>query len=51
MPMLSRVIALVPFVLCIAGTVLSALCLFAGHKEGFMEDFAIARVRGLRDGV
>ena len=45
MALLTRLLVLIPLVLSIVGMVLSALSLFAGHKQGFMEDYAIARVR------
>jgi hypothetical protein len=45
MALLQRLIILFPLALSIVGIVLSALCLFAGHEEGFMEEYAIARVR------
>jgi hypothetical protein len=44
MAILQRLIVLFPLALSIVGMVLSALCLFAGHEEGFMEDYAIARL-------
>lgn len=44
MALLHRLIVLIPLILSIVGTILSALSLFAGHKQGFMEDYAIARV-------
>lgn len=31
-------------VLSMVAFILSMLCLFAGHKEGFMEDYSVARV-------
>jgi len=39
--------ALFPMACAIVGFVLSMLCLFAGHKAGFMEDYAIMTVRYL----
>lgn len=44
MSLLQRFIVVIPLVLSIVGFVLSSLSLFAGHKDGFMEDYAIARV-------
>jgi len=44
MALLTRLLVLIPLVLSIVGMVLSALSLFAGHKQGFMEDYAIARL-------
>lgn len=40
-----RLLALVPAVFTAAALVLSFLCLFAGHKKGFMEDYAVVTVR------
>ncbi|KAI8940440.1 hypothetical protein NX059_004127 [Plenodomus lindquistii] len=34
-----RLTALIPAVCCIAALILSFLCLFAGHKKGFMESY------------
>lgn len=42
--MLSRFFVFFPLVLSMVGFILSMLCLFAGHKEGFMEDYSVARV-------
>lgn len=42
--MLSRIFVLFPLVLSLATFILTFLALFAGHKDGFMEDYAIARV-------
>lgn len=39
-----RFAALVPVLLCSAALVLSFLCLFAGSKKGFMEDYALVTV-------
>jgi len=50
MAVLARVVVLVPLLLSIGVMVLSALALFAGHKEGFMEDYAIARLNVSRIG-
>ncbi|EUC30959.1 hypothetical protein COCVIDRAFT_27764 [Bipolaris victoriae FI3] len=36
-----RFIALVPVLCCTAALILSFLCLFAGHKKGFMEDYSL----------
>jgi hypothetical protein len=41
-----RVLAIVPVVLSAAALVLSFLCLFAGTKKGFMEDYALVTVGG-----
>jgi hypothetical protein len=35
---------LIPVLCYIVATVLAFLCLFAGHEEGFMEDYAVVRV-------
>lgn len=43
--MLSRFFVFLPLVLSLVAFILTTLCLFAGKDEGFMEDFAIARVR------
>lgn len=50
MAILARVVVLIPLLLSIAVVILSALALFAGHKEGFMEDYAIARLNVSRIG-
>ncbi|KAF5027527.1 hypothetical protein F66182_344, partial [Fusarium sp. NRRL 66182] len=42
--MLSRFFVLFPLVLSMVAFILSMLCLFAGHKQGFMEDYSIARL-------
>ncbi|KAF7544901.1 hypothetical protein G7Z17_g9589 [Cylindrodendrum hubeiense] len=42
--MLSRFSVFFPLVLSLVAFILTILCLFAGQKEGFMEDYAIARV-------
>ena len=34
-----RLTALIPVLCCTAALILSFLCLFAGHKKGFMEDY------------
>lgn len=44
MAILARLILLLPLALSIVGIVLSSLCLFSGRDEGFMEDYAIARL-------
>lgn len=36
-----RPTALIPAVCCTAALILSFLCLFAGHKAGFMEDYSL----------
>jgi hypothetical protein len=36
-----------PLLLSTTSVILCALCLSAGHSEGFLENFAIARVRNL----
>lgn len=42
--MLNRIFVLFPLVLSLVAFILTILALFAGHKDGFMEDYAIARV-------
>jgi hypothetical protein len=39
-----RPTALIPAVCCIAALILSFLCLFAGHKQSFMEDYHLMTV-------
>jgi hypothetical protein len=39
-----RFSALIPAVLSAAALILTFLCLFAGSKQGFMEDYAIVTV-------
>lgn len=39
-----RFSALIPVVLSAAALILTFLCLFAGSKKGFMEDYAIITV-------
>lgn len=39
-----RLSAFLPVVLSIAALILSFLCLFAGSKKGFMDDYAIVTV-------
>lgn len=41
-----RAIVAVPLVLSVVALILSALALFAGRQEGFLEEYAIARVSG-----
>lgn len=36
-----RPTALIPVLCCTAALILSFLCLFAGHKKGFMEDYSL----------
>jgi hypothetical protein len=36
-----RLTALLPVLCCTAALILSFLCLFAGHKKGFMEDYSL----------
>ena len=36
-----RLTALLPVLCCTAALILSFLCLFAGHKRGFMEDYSL----------
>lgn len=50
MTLLARAVVLIPLALSVAVLVLSSLALFAGHKEGFMEDYAIARLNVSRIG-
>ncbi|KAI8672913.1 hypothetical protein NCS56_00755700 [Fusarium sp. Ph1] len=42
--MLSRFFVFFPLVLSLVAFILSILCLFAGHNEGFMEEYAVARL-------
>lgn len=42
--------ALVPALFCAAAVVLSFLCLFAGHKRGFMEDYHLLTLNTSRIG-
>ncbi|KAK2606124.1 hypothetical protein QQS21_003519 [Conoideocrella luteorostrata] len=44
MKLSGRLIILLPMVLAVVAFVLSMLSLFAGHKQGFMEDYAIVRL-------
>ena len=41
---IARFFILVPLVLALVSFVLTSLVLFAGHKQGFMEDYAVVRV-------
>lgn len=36
-----RFLAVLPLLCCTAALILSFLCLFAGHKKGFMEDYSL----------
>ena len=36
-----RFLAILPVLCCTAALILSFLCLFAGHKKGFMEDYSL----------
>lgn len=47
---MGRFLVLIPLVFSIASAILVALALFAGHEKGFMEDYAIARVRDRHPG-
>lgn len=42
--MFLRLSVLFPWALCTISFVLSFLLLFAGHKEGFMEEYSLLRV-------
>lgn len=44
MKIAGRLVVIFPLLLAIVSFVLAMLCLFAGHKKGFMEDYAIVRV-------
>ncbi|TKA66060.1 hypothetical protein B0A55_09918 [Friedmanniomyces simplex] len=46
-----RISALAPVLLCAAALVLSFLCLFAGSKEGFMDDYPILTLNTSRIGA
>lgn len=50
MTLFARALVLIPLVLSIVSLVLASLALFAGHKEGFMEDYAIVRLNMSRIG-
>lgn len=39
-----RILAVLPALMCTVALVLSFLCLFAGSKRNFMEDYAIVTV-------
>ncbi|RDA90450.1 hypothetical protein CP533_3940 [Ophiocordyceps camponoti-saundersi (nom. inval.)] len=39
-----RLLVLLPVVLALVSFVLTSLTLFAGHKQGFMEDYAVIRI-------
>jgi hypothetical protein len=39
-----RPTALIPAVCCTVALILSFLCLFAGHKQSFMEDYHLLTV-------
>ncbi|PHH92572.1 hypothetical protein CDD83_6734 [Cordyceps sp. RAO-2017] len=40
----SRLVVILPLVLAFVSFVLSSITLFSGHKQGFMEDYAIVRL-------
>jgi hypothetical protein len=40
-----RLLPIVPVLLSIAALILAFLCLFAGSKPGFMEDYSVLNVR------
>ncbi|CAG9988243.1 unnamed protein product [Clonostachys byssicola] len=50
MVLLARLAIIVPLVLSTIGLILAALSLSAGHKKGFMEEYALARVNVSRIG-
>ncbi|CAH0022262.1 unnamed protein product [Clonostachys rhizophaga] len=50
MALLARLTVIIPLVLSAIGLILAALSLSAGHKEGFMEEYALARVNVSRIG-
>ncbi|KAK7211374.1 hypothetical protein V2G26_018552 [Clonostachys chloroleuca] len=50
MALLARLMVILPLVLSTIGLILAALSLSAGHKEGFMEEYALARVNVSRIG-
>uniref|UniRef100_A0A0B7KGA8 SUR7 protein n=1 Tax=Bionectria ochroleuca TaxID=29856 RepID=A0A0B7KGA8_BIOOC len=50
MALLARLTIIIPLVLSAIGLILAALSLSAGHKEGFMEEYALARVNVSRIG-
>jgi hypothetical protein len=43
----ARLALIMPLILSTTTAILCALCLSAGHSEGILEDFAIARVCSL----
>jgi hypothetical protein len=45
-----RLTALLPIICCSAALILSFLCLFAGHKKDFMEDYALLTLNTSRIG-
>lgn len=44
MAALKRFLVLIPLILSLVAFVLTNLALFAGHQQGFMEDYAVIRV-------
>ncbi|KAF2769541.1 hypothetical protein EJ03DRAFT_327383 [Teratosphaeria nubilosa] len=46
-----RILAIIPVVCFVAALVLSFLCLFAGSKKGFMEDYALVTLNTSRIGT
>ncbi|KAF4587414.1 SUR7 protein [Ophiocordyceps camponoti-floridani] len=50
MALFNRHLVLLPVVLALISFVLTSLTLFAGHKQGFMEDYAIIRINTSRIG-
>lgn len=44
MALVVRYMVVLPLLLALVSFVLTSLTLFAGHKQGFMEDYAIVRV-------
>ena len=48
MAQVARFLLLAPLVLALVSFVLTSLILFAGQKEGFMEDYAVVRVRNFQ---
>lgn len=45
MPAFSKFSILLPVFLSMAAVILTGLALFSGRQQGFLEDYAIARVR------
>lgn len=45
-----RLTAIIPALCCAAALILSFLCLFAGHKQGFMEDYSLLTLNTSRLG-